>query len=209
MEWVSVADLADPRRRAQAQEQHMQACVAQAKFEQEERHHYERMAIERERTAAGAEAARMQAQAAIERERIVGDNAISLATRTHALGMAAKSSALIDEMFLSTMRQEEEWSGVVADTMRGLVLGEADTIKQVRLRKLEQAHLIEKMRLECNLKMMEMTLAHELQNLRVTYDRTCDIVFRLVERALGLGPQEADPEEIRGWVREAMEQTGG
>lgn len=209
MQWVSVADLADPSRRQAAQDRHMQACIAQAKLEQEERHNYERVAVERERLEAGAEAARTQARADVERERIAGDNAISLATRTHALALAAKSSGLIDEMHMSLMRQEEEWGRMVGDAMRGLVLSEADTIKQERLRRLEQAHLVEKMRLECNLKMMEMALAHELQNLRVTYDRTCDIIFRLVERALGLGPDAVDPEDIRGWVQEAMAQTGG
>lgn len=209
MEWVSVADLADPNRRAQAQAQHMQACVARAKFEQEERHHAERMSIERDRLQASAVAAKAQADASVERERVAGDNAISLATRTHLLGQMAKSSALIDETYMSVIRQDEEWSRVVGDTLRGLVLAEADTIRQERLRRLDQAHLVEKMRLECNLKMAEMTLAHELQNQRVTYDRTCDIIFRLVERALGLGSQQADPDEIRGWVQEAMAQTGG
>jgi hypothetical protein len=57
--------------------------------------------------------------------------------------------------------------------------------------------------------MTEMALSHELQSLRVTFDRACDIIFRLVERALGLGSQEVDSEEIRGWVQEAMPQTGG
>lgn len=71
------------------------------------------------------------------------------------------------------------------------------------------AHLIEKLRLESNLKLLEMALSHELQNLRITYDRTCDIIFRLVERALGLGSQEANVEMVHQLVREAMEQTNG
>lgn len=204
MRWVSIAELqalADPRYRLAAQNQYMQQCIAQAKLEQAERHHSEQM-------QASIAVAQIQGQAMIERERIKSEGAISLAAHTHALAQSAKSSALIDEMMLSIMRQDEEWNRTIADTMRTLIVTEADTIKQERLRKLEHEHLIEKLRLESNLRMMEMVLANELQDLRITFDKACDIIFRLVERALGLGQQLAETETIRDWVREAMGQTG-
>lgn len=212
MRWISIAELqaqSDPRLRLAAQNQHMQHCIAQAKLEQTERHHYERQLIEQDRLAADIQTSEIQGRALVERERIAGDNALSLATRTHALAQSAKSSTLIDEMFLSTMRQEEEWNRTFADTMRQLIVSEADTIKQERLRKLDQLHLIEKLKLESNLRMVETVLAYEIQNLRVSYDKACDIIFRLVERALGLGPQQAEINTVRDWVREAMQQTSG
>lgn len=212
MRWISPAQWqaeADPRHRLAAEAQHFQQCLAQAKHEQTERHHYERQSLERERLDASRDAAETAGRAAVERERVAGENALSLTTRNHGLSQAAKSSALIDEMVLSVVRQEEEWQRTVGDTLRQLILSEADTIKQVRLRELDQRHTLEKMRLENNLKMVEMVLGHELQNLRVSYDKACDIIFRLVERALGLGPRQADTEEVREWVREAMAQTGG
>jgi hypothetical protein len=187
----------------------MQQCIAQAKLEQDERHHYETQAFERERLEAEREIAEIQGRAIVEKERVAGENAISIATRNHALATAAKSSALFDEMLLSVVRQDEEWNRTCADTMRQLIVTEADTIKQERLRKLDQAHLIEKLRLESNLRLLEMAFSHELQNLRLTYDRTCDIIFRLVERALGLGANEVSGDMVHQWVREAMEQTGG
>lgn len=212
MRWISIAELkaqADPYYRMAAEKQHMQQCIAEAKLEQTERHHYERQAIERQRAEAGMAVAEMQGRAMIERERISGENAIALARHEHLLAQSAKSSALIDEMMLSVMRQDEEWNRTVADTMRTLIVSEADTIKQERLRKLDHLHTIEKMRLESNLRMVEMVLSYEIQNLRVTYDKACDIIFRLVERALGLGPQLAEVDSVREWVREAMAQTGG
>lgn len=183
--------------------------MEQAKIEQEERHHHERQALERERLSAGMEAAEIQGRAMVERERVSGDNAMSLATRSYALDQFSKSSALIDEMMMSTMRQDEEWNRTVSDTMRQLIVTEADTIRQERLRKLDHAHTVEKLQLESNLRMVEMVLSYELQNLRVAYDKTCDIIFRLVERALGLGEQHAEVDSVRAWVREAMDQTGG
>lgn len=212
MRWVSIAELqaqADPGYRMAAQREHMQQCVEQAKFEQAERHHQERQRIETDRIDAGIEVANIQGRTALEQERLRGDNALSLAARDHVLGEAAKASALIDESLLSVLRQDEEWNRSFAATFSSLVLCEADTIKQERLRKLDQTHLIEKLQLESNLRMVEVVLAHELQNLRVAYDKTCDIIFRLVERSLGLGPRHANPDEIRDWVREAMDQTGG
>ena len=212
MRWVSIAELQaqmDPHHRAVAQNRHFQQCMAQAKFEQDERHHCERQQLESDRLDANLRVAEIQGRTMLERERIAGDNAMSLATRNHALAQSAKSSALIDEMVLSTIRQDEEWNRTFADTMRGLILNEADTIKQERLRKMDQDHLIEKLRLESNLRMVELVLAHELQNARVAYDKACDIIFRLVERALGLGPHQAEADQVRDWVREAMDQTAG
>jgi hypothetical protein len=211
MQWVSIAQLqanADPHYRLKVQKQHMQECIAQARLEQTERHHQQRQIAERERLEAGMAAAEMQGRAMIEREHISGQNAIALAHHNHALAQSAKSSSLIDEMMMSIMRQDEEWNKTVADTMRGLILSEADTIKQERLRKLDHTHTLEKMQLESNLRMVEMVLTYELQNLRVSYDKTCDIIFRLIERALGLGPHQVQVDAVRDWVREAMEQNG-
>jgi hypothetical protein len=211
MRWVSIAELQselDPAKKRAMQNRHLEECVAQAKMEQEERHHLERQRIEREKLETSIEVATIQGRNARELELLKAYNEQSLAMLSHTLGAADKSSSLIDEMARSTMRQEEEWHKAFTAAMSGLVLSEADTIKQERLRKLDQEHLIEKLRLESSLRMIELVLGNEVQNLRLTYDRTCEIIFRLVERALDLGAADAGPDAIREWVKEAMEQTG-
>lgn len=203
MRWVSIADLkaqADPRFRLAQESQYLKSCIAQARLEQAERHHTEKM-------RADAEIAEIQGRSIVERERITGENAIALASHNHALGQAAKSSALIDEMFLSHLREQEEWSRTMADTLRQVVVVEADTIRQERIKEMEHRHTIEQLKLENNLRMVEMVLTNELLDMRVSFDKACEIIFRLVERAFGLGPDGADPEQVRSWVREAMEQT--
>lgn len=44
--------------------------------------------------------------------------------------------------------------------------------------------------------------------LNLAFDKTCEIIFRLVERALGLKEEMAEADSVQEWVREAMEQTG-
>lgn len=205
MKWVSIADLrvqGDPRLRLAQQAQYLQECVAQAKLDQTERHHAERL-------RADAEIAEVQGRAIVERERIAGENAIALATRNHALGQAANMSALVDEMVRSHLKEQETWANTMADTLRQVLVTEADTIRQERLKEMDHRHTVEKLTLENNLRLVEMVCSHELQDLRVSYDKACEIAFRLVERALGLGPDGAEPDQVRAWVREAMEQTGG
>ncbi len=191
------------------QNRHLEQCVAQAKIEQDERHHYDRQQIEREKLETSIEVANIQGRKAQELERLKAHHDQSLAMLSHTLAGAAKSSSLIDEMTLATMRQDDEWNKTFISTMSALVLSEADTIKQERLRKLDHEQVVEKLRLESNLRILELVLGNEVQSSRITYDKMCEIIFRLVERAFDLGPADAGPDTIREWVKEAMDQTGG
>lgn len=204
MRWVSIADIQaslDPATRAANQRQHMELCVTQAKLEQAERHHHEKMQVDIETT-------QIQARALLEREHISGQNAIALADRAHVLTQSANSSALIDMEYQSHLKEQEEWSKTMADALRQLVIIEADTIRQERLKALDQKHIIEKIRLESNLKLVEMMSAYEIQNNRFSYEKSCEIAFKLVERTLGLGEDQIQPDQIRDWVQEAMGQAG-
>lgn len=210
MQWVSIADLQarfDPKTRLAYEDHHLKRCIAQAKIEQTERHHAERMQIENMRADAKIESERIEAEASVTRERIAGQNALNLADRNHILGQLTQGSQLIDSMIHSQLKQEEDWNNIVADTMRQLFVSEADTIKQQRLKELDHKHKIESMTLEYNLRFTEMVLQNEIQNSRITYDKTCEVIFKLIERALGLGERYASQEDIASWVDEAMGQA--
>jgi hypothetical protein len=210
MQWVSIADLQarfDPKVRLAYENQHLKRCIAQAQIEQSERHHSERMRLENMKLDSKIESERMQARATIEKEKIAGQNALYLADRNHILGQLTQGSQLIDSMIHSQLKQEEDWNNIVADTMRQLFISEADTIKQQRLKELDHKHKIESMTLEYNLRFTEMFLQNEIQNSRITYDKTCEVIFKLIERALGLGERYASKEDVASWVDEAMKQA--
>ena len=287
MQWVTIGDLLDPRTRLDREKQHLKMCIAQAQFEQSDRHHMERLQVEnmriyadkektqtlveqsdrhhrerlqvenmkmyadKEKTQtlveqsnrhhadkiqlenmklnAKARAEEMQAVAIIEKEKIAGWNAlyladknhshaleladknhshaISLANTNHFLGQLTQGSQLLDAMIHSQLKQEENWNNTIADTMRQLFISEADTIKQERLKELDHKHKIESMTLEYNLRFTELALQNELQNARVSYDKTCEVIFKLIERVLGLGERYASQEDISSWVNEAMGQA--
>lgn len=154
------------------------------------------------------ETMQIQARALVEHEHISGHNAITLADRTHVLTQSANSSALIDAAYQSHLQEQEGWSKTMADALRQLVIIEADTIRQERLKTLDQKHLIEKIRLESNLKLVEMASAYEIQNNRFSYEKSCEITFKLVERALNLGGEQMRPDQVRDLVHEATEQVG-
>jgi hypothetical protein len=94
------------------------------------------------------------------------DNAFSLASRKHLLSLSGKSSALIDEMTMSVLRRNEEWKRTVSATFGTLVMTEADLIAQERLKALDQKHVIQKLTLESNLRILKLVLSHELPSKR-------------------------------------------
>jgi hypothetical protein len=198
MQWVTIADLQarfDPKVRLAYENQHLKKCIAQAQFEQADRHHAERMRIESMKMDAKADAERTKALASIEKEKIAGQNALNLANRNHVLGQLTQGSQLIDSMIHSQLKQQEDWNNIVADTMRQLFVSEADTIKQQRLKELEHKHKIESLTLEYNLRTAEMILQNEMQKNRIPYDKLCEIMFKLVEGKLGLGEKMTSREE--------------
>lgn len=204
----------DPKNSIAYEGQYLKKCIAQAQLEQSDRHHTEKMRLEsmkldanRDQANAQIEREREQTRAIIEREKIAGQNALDLADRSHILGQLAQGSQLIDSMIHSELKQEEDWNAVFSDTMRGLILSEADLIKQERLRELEHRHKMEEMTLNFNLKFIEMFLQNEIQDQRVEHDKMCDIIFRVVERALGLGEQQVSQSDVSQWVSEAMGQA--
>jgi len=212
MRFVSLnefASMLDPQARGRdATDRYVSQCIAQAKLEQAERHHYEKISLERERIEASAEAARIQAEGAIALETLKHDNELSLANRNHVLGVAAKSSALIDEETMSIFRQGEEWNRTFGATFQSLLLKRADLAFQERLKILDHKQQLQKLTLESNLRMVEVVLAHELQNARLAFEKSCDIAFRLVERTLDLkGEESLRSETVGEWVREAMMQV--
>lgn len=215
-------DQADRHHRERLQVENMKIHADREKTKelvaQGDRHHNERMQLENMKLDAKMKAEEIQARATIEKEKIAGKNALdladrnyinalSLANRNHVLGQLTQGSQLIDSMILSQLKQEEDWSNTIADTMRQLFVSEADTIKQTRLKEIDHQHKIESMTLEYNLRFTEMFLQNEIQNSRVSYDKTCEVIFKLVERVSGLGDKYVNQDDITSWINEAMGQA--
>ncbi len=206
MQWTNLAEIEsrfDPRMRLSREQMTMRHYQEQAKLDQAERHHFERVRLENRRIEANAEAERENSRAVVQREAVAGKNALALANRNHLLGQFSQSSQLIDSMIHSQLKQEEDWNHVMADTMRQLLVSEADTIKQTKLKELDQRHKIEALQLTHNLAIASMVLEHELQNLRVSFDKSCDLIFKIIERVLGFGDREVQ----RGEVKNAIDQV--
>jgi hypothetical protein len=208
MQWTSIAEISanlDPNYRVQKQKQQMQLYIAQGKMEQDERHHSEMMRIHQQKMESERERSSIEAHASIEKEIIAGKNAIALADRNHVLGQLAGGSAIIDDMIRSQLKQEEDWNATYADTMRQLFVTEGDTIRQTKIRELEHRHAIETKVFEFNTRIIEMYVQNHLMDSRIAFDKTCEIIFRLVERALGLGQDMASMDDVARWTREAMD----
>ena len=208
MQWTSIAEISanlDPNYRAQKQKQQMQLYIAQGKMEQDERHHSEMMHLHHQKMESERERSSIEAHASIEKELIAGKNAIALADRNHVLGQLAGGSAIIDDMIRSQLKQEEDWNATYADTMRQLFVQEGDTIRQTKIRELEHRHAIETKVFEFNTRIIEMYVQNHLMDSRIAFDKTCEIIFRLVERALGLGQDMASMDDVARWTREAMD----
>jgi hypothetical protein len=183
----------------------MQLYIAQGKMEQDERHHSEMMHLHHQKMESERERSTIEAHASIEKEIIAGKNAIALADRNHVLGQLAGGSAIIDDMIRSQLKQEEDWNATYADTMRQLFVTEGDTIRQTKIRELEHRHAIETKVFEFNTRIIEMYVQNHLMDSRIAFDKTCEIIFRLVERALGLGQDMASMDDVARWTREAMD----
>lgn len=208
MQWTSIAEISanlDPNYRVQKQKQQMQLYIAQGKMEQDERHHSEMMHLHHQKMESERERSSIEAHASIEKEIIAGKNAIALADRNHVLGQLAGGSAIIDDMIRSQLKQEEDWNATYADTMRQLFVTEGDTIRQTKIRELEHRHAIETKVFEFNTRIIEMYVQNHLMDSRIAFDKTCEIIFRLVERALGLGQDMASMDDVARWTREAMD----
>ena len=118
-----------------------------------------------------------------------------------------QGSQLIDSMIHSQLKQEEDWNNIMADTMRQLLVSDADTIKQAKLKELDHRHKIEAMQLDYNLKFAGMLLENEIRDSRVTFDKSIEVIFKVIERCLGLGEREVRYEDVSDWVNEAMGQA--
>lgn len=210
MQWTNFAEIQsrfDPKLNLSRQQMTMRHYQEQAKLEQTDRHHRERVNIENRRLDAVAEADRENTRAVIERETISGKNALALADRNHMLGQFAKGSELIDAMIHSQLKQEEDWNNIMSDTMRQILVHDADTIKQSKLKELDHKHKIEAMQLDYNLKFAGMFLENEIRDSRVTFDKSIEVIFKVIERCLGLGEREVSNADVSDWVREAMGQA--
>jgi hypothetical protein len=78
---------------------------------------------------------------------------------------------------------------------------------QQQEQKLKHRQEIEKLVLQYNFGVLEKYLDHHLQNLRVTFDKSCEIIFRVIERMLGLGEQQVRESDIDRMVQDAMKQA--
>ncbi len=164
-------------------------------------------------------------------EEIRGGNERGLAIIEYALEQSGKASDNIDEMIQSELRKSEKWDADYSNMLLQLLTIKANTIAQVQLKQLDHSHEMEKSKhlakvekkiiklkdrhekekrvLDQNFQILERHLAHHLQNLRVSYDKACEIIFRLVERMLGLGDQQVSEGDISQYVREAMAAAQG
>lgn len=210
MQWTNFSEIQsrfDPQMNLNRQQMTMRHYQEQAKLDQIDRHHRERVNIENRRLEANSEAVRENARAIVDRETIAGKNALQLADRNHILGQMTQGSQLIDSMIHSQLKQEEEWNNIVADTMRQLLVSDAEKIKQAKLKELDHRHKIEVMQLEYNLKLVEMFLENEIRDSRVTFDKSIEVIFKVIERCLGLGEQDVSRDDVSSWVNEAMGQA--
>jgi hypothetical protein len=208
MRWTSLAEISanlDPHYRAQIQKQQMQLYIAQGQAEQSERHHNAMMNLHYDKMNNERERAQIEAHASIEREIITGKNAIALADRNHILGQLAQSSTLIDDMVRSQLKQEEDWNAAFADTMRQLFVQEGDTVRQTKLKELEFKHAIETKVFEFNCKIIEKFVDSELADYRLVFEKSCEVIFKLIERALGFGDEMMSEADINELVREWVE----
>jgi hypothetical protein len=207
MQWTNLAEIEsrfDPRMRLSREQMTMRHYQEQAKLEQSDRHHSERLRIENRRIEASAEAERENSRAIVQRETIAGRNALDLANRNHLLGQFSQGSQLIDSMIHSQLKQEEDWNNVMADTMRQLLMSDADTIKQTKLKELDHKHKIEELQLTHNLAIASMVLEHEIKNLRVSFDKSCDLIFKIIERVLGFGDREVQRVEVKNAIDQVV-----
>lgn len=157
MKWISIAEALSggaSHNGAADERRSIEAALAQAKLEMAQNNHDERLAFDRERLA-------VQAEAAEKSEKAKGENALAELTRKHALDQAARSSALIDEAWAGVIQREGAWNEAFADTMRQLLVIDADTVRQERLRKLDHTLAMERMRLESELKRLDSDVPDE------------------------------------------------
>lgn len=157
MKWISIAEaLSRGSRHGGASEERrdIETALAQAKLEMTQHNHDERLAFDRERLA-------VQAEAAEKAEKAKGENALAELTRKHALDEATRSSGLIDAAWAGVIQRESAWNDVFADTMRQLLVIDADTVRQERLRKLDHVLAMERLRLESELKASESDVPDE------------------------------------------------
>jgi frataxin-like iron-binding protein CyaY len=83
-------------------------------------------------------------------------------------------------------------------------LEEQRTQLEKKSKKLSHRQELEKLVLQYNLEVLKKYIDSRLQDWRVTYDKANEIIFRLVERVLGLGDQQINEADISQYVREAM-----
>lgn len=205
MRWTSLAEIGanlDPSHRMQVLKQQTKNYFAQAKIEQDENHHRDMISLHHEKMSHERDRTQLETQSMIEREIIAGKNALALTDRNHILGQFTQNSALIDDMIRSELKKSEEWSATVADTMRQLFVQEGDTVRQAKLKELEHRHKIDSMTLEFNCRLIEMYVQNNLMDARVSFDKACEVIFKLVERALGLGGEMMSEQDIDTVFRE-------
>jgi len=107
-----------------------------------------------------------------------------------------------------TEKRQRQGSRILTQAVADVTSVHADTIRQERLRALDHAQAMERLRLESGLKAADAATANGLFDRRASFDRLLDVTIKALERKLGLGDQAVDDEQLAAYVREAMEQAG-
>ena len=176
--------------------------------------------IAKSRNKTDLEVTKLQSMASMRLEEISGGNQRELSILNFSLDNASKSSDLINDLFRSEIKKQEEWDNVYNNLISQLVLMSANLEAQKTLKKMESKQqkkmekmlhrqAKEKMSLEHNFKVLEMCLSNQLQDWRVTHDKACEVIFRMVEKMLGLGEHQVSEAEISQYVQEAMTMAKG
>jgi hypothetical protein len=176
--------------------------------------------IAKSRNKTDLEVTKLQSMASMRLEEISGGNQRELSILNFALDNASKSSDLINDLFRSEIKKQEDWDNVHNNLISQLVLMSANVEAQKSLKKMESKQqkkmekmlhrqAKEKMSLEHNFKVLEMCLSNQLQDWRVTHDKACEVIFRMVEKMLGLGEHQVSEAEISQYVQEAMTMAKG
>lgn len=176
--------------------------------------------IAKSRNKTDLEVTKLQSMASMRLEEISGGNQRELSILNFALDNASKSSDLINDLFRSEIKKQEDWDNVHNNLISQLVLMSANVEAQKSLKKMESKQqkkmekmlhrqAKEKMSLEHNFKVLEMCLSNQLQDWRVTHDKACEVIFRMVEKMLGLGEHQVSEAEISQYVQEAITMAKG
>jgi hypothetical protein len=126
----------------------------------------------------------------------------------HSHNMEAKRLDHLHQMQAKEQDHRHNVSTRSIDHNHSLHSKQVDELYREAFEGLQHQHQREKIILEYNNALIMRFVDSHLKNYNLTFEKACDLVFRLVERSLGMGEQQASEADVSSWVREAMAQVG-